>query len=141
MWQPEPEPEPVAEPLFEDYHLPTDSADTASTILHGRSSFLEMHAKVFAIASKYDIRSLEFEARKKFKDKTQRSWEIADLIAAVHVVFNLTPDSESELRNILKDTMVGHALTLVQHPDFEDAVASIDGLAYDLFRRKTYTRR
>jgi hypothetical protein len=141
MWQPEPEPEPVPEPVSEDYYLPTGSAGTASTVLHGRSSFLEMHAKVFAIASKYDIRSLEYEARKKFKDQTQRSWEIADLIAAIRVVFNLTPDSEFELRNILKDTMVGHALTLVQHPDFEDAVASIDGLAYDLFRRKTYTRR
>lgn len=145
MWQsePEPEPEPVPElgPVSEDYHLPIDSTVTASTVLDGRSSFLEIHAKVFAIASKYDLRSLENDARKKFKDQTQRSWEIADLIAAIHVVFNLTPDSEFELRNILKDTMVGHALTLVQHPDFEDAVASIDGLAYDLFRRKTYTRR
>jgi hypothetical protein len=143
MWQSEPQPEPVAEPepVSEDYHLPMDSAVTASTVLHGRSSFLEMHAKVFAIASRYDIRSLEYDARKKFKDQTQRSWEIADLIAAIHVVFDLTPDSEFELRNILKDTMVRHALTLVQHPDFEDAVARIDGLAYDLFRRKTYTRR
>lgn len=143
MWQlePEPEPEPVPEPVSEDYHLPTDSAVTASTVLRGRSSFLEMHAKVFAIASKYDIRSLEHDARKKFKDQAQRSWEIADLIAAIHVVFNLTPDSEFELRNIVKDTMVGHALTLVQHPDFEHAVASVDGLAYDLFRRKAYTRR
>jgi hypothetical protein len=143
MWQlePEPVPEPVPEPMSGDYHLPTDTAGTASMVLHGRSSFLEMHAKVFAIASKYDIRSLEHDARKKFTDQTQRSWEIADLIAAVHVVFNRTPDNEFKLRNILKDTMAGHALTLVQHPDFEDAVASIDGLAYDLFRRKTYTRR
>jgi hypothetical protein len=141
MWQPVPQPEPVPEPVSEDYYLPTESTGTASTVLYGRSSFLEMHAKVFAIASKYDIRSLEHEACKKFKDQTQRSWEIADLIAAIHVVFNLTPDSELELRNVLKDTVVGHALTLVQHPDFEDAVASISGLAYDLFRRKTYTRR
>jgi hypothetical protein len=74
-------------------------------------------------------------------DETQRSWEIVDLIAGIHVVFNPTPDGEFELRNILKDTMVRHALTLVQHPDFENAVASIGGLAYDLFRRKTYTRR
>lgn len=124
MWQsepePEPEPEPEAapelEPVSEDYHLSIDSTVTASTVLDGRSSFLEIHAKVFAIASKYDVRSLEYDARKKFKDQTQRSWEIADLIAAIHVVFNLTPDSEFELRNILKDTMVGHALTLVQHP-------------------------
>jgi hypothetical protein len=141
IWEPEPEPEPVSEPVFGYYHLPTDSADAALSAVQGSSSFLEMHAKVSALASKYDIRSLEYEARKKFKDETQRSWETVDLIAAIHVVFNFIPDSESELRTILKDTMVRHALTLVQHPDFEDAVASIDGLAYDLFRRKTYTRR
>jgi hypothetical protein len=142
MWQPGPEPVPVPEPVFGDYHLATNPADAAPSAVQGRHlSFLEMHAKMFAIASKYDIRSLECVARKKFKDETQRSWEIVDLIAAIHVVFNLTPDVEFELRNILKDTMVRHALTLVQHPDFEDAVASIGGLAYDLFRRRTYTRR
>lgn len=145
MWQPEPEPQPESETvpgsMFGGYHLPTDSADAAPSTVQGHLSFLEMHAKVFAIASKYDIRSLECVARKKFKDETQRSWEIVDLIAAIHVVFNLTPDGEFELRNILKDTIVRHALTLVQYPDFEDAVAGIGGLAYDLFRRKTYTRR
>jgi hypothetical protein len=30
--------------------------------------------------------------------------------------------------------MVGLALDVVQDPDFEDAVARIPGLAYDLFR-------
>lgn len=145
MWQPEPEPEPepepAPEPVFGGYHLPRPAADAAPSALQGHLSFLETHAKMFAIASKYDIRSLEIVARKKFKDETQRSWEIVDLIAAIHVVFNLTPDGEFELRNVLKDTMVRHALTLVQNPDFEDAVARIDGLAYDLFRQKTYTRR
>ncbi|GAB7336118.1 hypothetical protein MBLNU13_g08910t2 [Cladosporium sp. NU13] len=139
--EPEPEPEPVPESVFQYHHLPTVSADAALSAVQGPPSFLEMHAKVFALASKYDIRSLEYEARKKFKDETQRSWETIDLIAAIHVLFNLTPDSETELRSILKATMVRHALTLVQHPNFEDAVASIDGLGYGLFRRKTYTRR
>jgi hypothetical protein len=80
MWQPEPEPEPVPEPVSEDSYLPTNSTTTASTSVHRLSSFLDMHAKVSTIASKYDIRSLEYEARKKFKDQTQRSWQIADII-------------------------------------------------------------
>jgi hypothetical protein len=98
MWQPEPEPEPesVPEPVFGGYHLPTDSADAAPSTVQGHLSFLGMHAKMFAIASKYDIRSLECVGRKKFKDETQRSWEIVDLIAAIYVVFNLTPDGEFE---------------------------------------------
>jgi hypothetical protein len=63
MWQPEPEPEPVPKPVFGDYHLPTDSADAAPSTVQGHLSFLGMHAKMFAIASKYDIRSLECVAR------------------------------------------------------------------------------
>lgn len=105
--EPEPEPEPVPEPVLEYYHLPTDSADAAPSAVQEPSSFLETHAKVFALASKYDIRSLEYEARKKFKDETQRSWETIDLIAAIHVVFILTPDSESELRSVLKTRWCG----------------------------------
>jgi hypothetical protein len=55
------------------------------------------------------------------------------------IVFGQTPESELKLRRILKDVIVEHALTLVQDPGFEDAVSRIDGLAYDLFRRKTYS--
>jgi hypothetical protein len=141
IWEPEPLPGLLAEPGFEPYHQLQDSVGAASTTDFECRSFFGMHAKVFAIASKYDIKPLECTVRRKLKDQTECILDIADLIAAIHVVFNFTPDSEFELRNILKDIMVRHALALVQHPDFEDAVASIDGLAYDLFRLKTYARR
>jgi hypothetical protein len=68
----------------------------------------------------------------------QRSCEIADLIVAIHVVLNLTPDSKFELRNILKDTMVRHDPALVQQPDFDEAITCH---ACDLLRRKMYARR
>jgi hypothetical protein len=48
-------------------------------------------------------------------------------------------ESELKVRRILEDVIVEHALTLVQDPGFEDAVSHIDGLVYDLFRRKTYS--
>jgi hypothetical protein len=98
---------------------------------------LEMHAKMFAIASKYDIKSLEPTARKKFKARFDFDWSPADLIAAIDIVCNHTPDGEIELRNALKDAIVRHAATLVQQPGFEEAVGNIDGLAYDLFCLKT----
>jgi hypothetical protein len=101
-------------------------------------SFLEMHAKMFAIASKYDIKSLERTAREKFKDQFDGDWSAADLIAAIEIVFNHTPEGEIELRNALKDAIVQHAAYLVQKPGFGEAVANIDGLVYDLFCRKTY---
>ena len=125
-----PEPEPEPEPLLP---VTTRARGDAS------SSFMEMHAKVFAIASKYDIKPLERIARQKLKDQTKCEWNIADLTAAMAIVFGQTPESELKLRRILKDVVVEHAFTLVQDPGFEDAVSRIDGLAYDLFRRKTYS--
>jgi hypothetical protein len=125
-----PEPEPEPEPLLP---VTTRARGDAS------SSFMEMHAKVFAIASKYDIKPLERIARQKLKDQTKCEWNIADLTAAMAIVFGQTPESELKLRRILKDVIVEHALTMVQDPGFEDAVSRIDGLAYDLFRRKTYS--
>lgn len=70
MWQLEPElvPEPTPEPMSIDYYLPTDTVGTTSTVLHRGLSFLEMYTRLFTIASKYDIRLLEHNARKKFKD-------------------------------------------------------------------------
>jgi hypothetical protein len=104
-------------------------------------SFLEMHAKVFAIASKYDIKSLERAARSKFEAQSNGDWSPADLTAAIDIVFNRTPEGETALRNALKDAIVRCAITLIQHPGFEESIAHIDGLAYDLFRRKSYMHR
>jgi hypothetical protein len=98
------------------------------------SSFMEMHAKVYAIASKYDNEPLARIARRKLKVQTKCDRNITDLTAAMAVLFSQTPGSELKLGRILKGVMVGLALDVVQDPDFEDAVARIPGLAYDLFR-------
>jgi hypothetical protein len=102
-------------------------------------SFLEMHAKVFAIASKYDIKTLERAACEKFRRQSVGEWSPADLIAAIDIVFNRTADDEisSELRNVLKEAIVRRAIDLVQYPGFKEAAESIDGLLFDLFCRKT----
>jgi hypothetical protein len=100
-------------------------------------SFLEMHAKVFAIASKYDIKTLEHAAREKFKTQSAGDWSPADLIASIEIVFTHTLKEETELRSALKDAIVRRSITLIQHPEFRAAVDSIEGLVYDLFCLKT----
>ena len=121
----EPEPEPKSP-------LPDSTGRDANV--------LELHAKVFAMASKYDIKPLELTARKKLKDELKREWRTDDMIAAMDVVFNRTPEGEIKLRTALKNAIVRCAIDVVQHPGFEEAVADIDGLAYDLFRRMSYVR-
>jgi hypothetical protein len=101
------------------------------------TSFLEMHAKMFVIASKYDITPLKDAAFKKLKYQTKLDWRGPDLIAAMTIVFSQTPESSTKLRTIFKNVIVKHARTLVKVSGFQEAVADIEGLAYDLFLRQT----
>jgi hypothetical protein len=96
-----------------------------------------MHAKMFVIASKYDIKPLRDAAFKKLKCQTKLDWQGPDLIAAMSIVFSQTPESRIKLRNIFKNVIVKHAHTLVRVSGFQEAVADIEGLAYDLFLRQT----
>jgi hypothetical protein len=66
------------------------------------SSFLEMHAKMFVIASKYDITPLRDEASKKLKHETKLDWQGPDLIAAMSIIFSQTPEKRAKLRNVFK---------------------------------------
>ena len=98
-----------------------------------QTSFLEMHAKLFAMASKYDVKSLENTAREKFIDTLHRGWWSVDLIAAMEIVFKHTPEDEHELRNEFMTAIVESTSTLAANEGFQEVVASIDGLACDLF--------
>ena len=135
--EPQLQPESIEDMLYIPTKKKKGKKGRAPAVEPPPDSFLEMHAKMFAIASKYDIESLEHAARDKFRAQFDFDWSPADLIAAIDIVCNHTPDGEIELRDALKDAIVRHAATLVQQPGFEEAVGNIDGLAYDLFCRKT----
>jgi hypothetical protein len=123
-------------PDMDDEWLAPDDRPLPDLTRNGADAIsLEMHAKVFAIALKYDIDSLEQTARKKFKDHMKCEWWMADLITAIGIVFHHTPDHEIELRDALKDAIVRRAVYLLRHPDFKEAVEGVDGLSYELFCR------
>jgi hypothetical protein len=58
---------------------------------------MDMHAKVYAIASKYDNKPLERIARQTLKVQTKCDWNLTDLTAAMAIVFGWTPESELKL--------------------------------------------
>lgn len=99
-------------------------------------SFLEMHAKMYVIASKYDIGSLEELAFKKFKCHAKQDWSTPDLIATIPIIFGQTAETKTKIRKSLKNLIVRHSRALVQAPGFEEAVNNVEGLAYELFRLK-----
>lgn len=101
------------------------------------ASFLAVHAQVFAIASKYDVERLRDVAIQKFKAQVQSGFHVPDMIRAIPIVFEQTPENQADLREILKDTIAKHAHTLVQQPAFKEAVEDISGLTYDLLSWKS----
>jgi hypothetical protein len=106
-----------------------------------KSSFLEIHAKMFVIASKYDIKPLESAAFSKLKRDTELNWWAPDLVAAIPIVFGQTSETQTELRDLLKDLIVRQSRNLAEVPGFKEAIGNVEGLAYDLFYHQTYSKR
>jgi len=135
-----PSPEPVLvsdeDPWGRWNTIPEPAPAPVSKTGDAKSSFLEMHAKMYVIASKYDIGSLEELAFKKFKCHAKQDWLAPDLIATIPIIFGQTSETQTKIRRSFKNLIVKHSRALVQAPGFEEAVNNVEGLAYDLFRLK-----
>lgn len=93
------------------------------------------HAKVFAMAIKYQAEGLRKLAARKFEDSAQKDWNHADLADAIHVVYNSTPDDIPEQREIVADVINAHFYTLHESEQIRAVVGSIASLAYGLLER------
>lgn len=95
---------------------------------------LQTNALVYVIAIKYDIRPLMHAALEKFKAGSKGNWDRQDLIATIPIVFHRIPDTETGLRGNLI-TLIENAHDLLTDQAFRDAVETVEGLAFELFRR------
>jgi hypothetical protein len=93
------------------------------------------HAKVFAIAVKYQVDGLRNLAAMKFKQSVRASWDHDDFAHAISIVYNSTADNVSQLRDITIDIIHDHFDALKHKAEFESAVSSIPALAYALLKR------
>jgi hypothetical protein len=107
---------------------PTD--ETAST-----------HARVFAVAQKYGIRSLQRSACDKFVLYLTASQPSAhDLAEAISIVYSFVAGSggeTSQLLNKLQEAVCTSEQSILEDPELKDAVQRIDGLPFDLFLAQT----
>ena len=95
---------------------------------------LTTHAKVFAIADKYGVAGLKALAQKKFEN----AWDSStrdDVASAIRAVYKTTPDSIKDLREIVKDKLIKSGPALLRAPLVEAAVQSVEGLAWEMFRK------
>jgi len=117
------------------WDFPPLASRDGSVVNTASKSLLQMNAKVYAIAARYNITPLMRAALDKFKAQSEGSWDTRDLVAAIPVVFNQIADTETEMRHTLTATIIENAHILLSDPEFSQAIEAVDGLAFELFRR------
>lgn len=115
-------------------YLRTISAATSFTT--GPTSLIK-HAKVFAMAIKYQADGLRALAIEKFKQAASTDWNSDDFAHVVHLVYTSTPDEVQELRAVVADTIHDHFSDLKDKEELETVISGLGDLAYSLFRRNS----
>lgn len=101
---------------------------------------LAVHAKLFALGSKYDIPHLQTRSLAKFKAATQQPWSTDEFIESIPIAFNTAPDHDG-LRTAIKAIIIEYSEEFTDDSAFQTAVADIEDLAFELFKLQTHHRR
>ena len=106
---------------------PTQAAPPPSPKVH-----LVEHAKLFAMAVKYQIAALQNLAAQKFKIDVAEHWDHEDLAHAIHVIYTSTAEDVTQLREVVVEVLNAHRDQLLLKPEITTLLRSITGLACDL---------
>jgi hypothetical protein len=98
-------------------------------------TYIIEHAKVFAIAVKYQIDGLRDLAASKFKDAATAHLGHEDFVHSIYVAYNSTPDEVTQLRDVVTDILHQHFDDLEDDPEVEAALCYVQRLAYDVLKR------
>lgn len=116
--------------------LSETSKNTAASPTPASKSFLIEHAKVFAMAVKYQADGLRELAAIKFRNAATTLWEHDDLPTAISTVYASTTDDVLELRLVVEDVLHDHFDVLKANEEFAAVTRGIPGLAYALLSRR-----
>ncbi|KAI9711495.1 MAG: hypothetical protein M1820_002058 [Bogoriella megaspora] len=92
-----------------------------------------IHAKVYAIADKYDIPGLKDLAKGKFEAQVSKHWDCVEFSDALEEVYCSTVDGNRGLRDIVLQAFRENP-RLVMKPEVESAVRDLAPLAFDLYK-------
>jgi hypothetical protein len=94
-----------------------------------------LHAKLFAIAVKYQADGLRELANMRFKEATVVHWDHEDFAHAIHIVYHSTTDDFMDLCAIVADTIHKHFDRLGAKETVKALMSSVPGLAFSLLER------
>jgi len=123
-------PTPSAEDEFEQAW---DARSTASAEdINPIEPQLLVHAKVYALAEKYQISALKALARRKFAAQVNHHYTSDEFPDAMAEVYESTVDSDRGLRDVVLATFRKHP-EIAKRADVEEVVREMPGLAWELF--------
>ena len=99
------------------------------------SKAMLVHAKVFALAVKYQMESMKQLAAQKFKAAVPGGWDKPSFIDTIIVVYTSTSEIEREVRDVVVETLCEHKHVL-EKEEVKAAICDTPGLAYDLSKEK-----
>lgn len=102
-----------------------------------RKTGLDIHARVYALGSKYDAPQVRNVALAKFESDVHHAWNQVGFTEAINTAFRTAPE-DGRLRHFIESTIVQKGSELANDNYFEQAVRAIPNLSFSLFRRKCH---
>lgn len=99
------------------------------------------HAKMFALAVKYQAKELRHFAKCSFGNAAETAWESDAFLEAAEIVLTSTPEDVTDLRNMVFDTLHQNFSSIMDKPEVKELFCSHPDLSYELMKRKTYHSR
>jgi hypothetical protein len=96
---------------------------------------LVFHAKMYAMADKYNIKNLKLFAQERFSDALQTGWSHKEFPVAIRTAYETTLDTDQGLREPLVKVLLSRP-ALLDDAEVEAAVKDIPNLAYELLKRQ-----
>lgn len=96
---------------------------------------LVIHAKMYAIAEKYNIIGLKQLAKERFEPECEYFWNHSEFPIAANIVYDSTPENDKGLRDIVVKTIVSH-MELLQKPEIEAVMTDYSGLLFGVLKEK-----
>ncbi|KAK5996373.1 hypothetical protein PT974_01707 [Cladobotryum mycophilum] len=95
---------------------------------------LIVHAKMYALAEKYDLGALKQLALEKFKRGVMTKWATMDFLEAAELAFTSTVETDRALREVVVNTLVNHR-SLLRTMSTQAVLKRVENLAFEVLMR------
>jgi hypothetical protein len=75
---------------------------------------LILHAKVYALADKYEVLALKDLALRNYETAAARDWNVPDFPESIQIAYTTTPESDRGIRDIVTKTATAHTHELLR---------------------------